>query len=307
VAVPVHAQDKERLRVLTAMQATYSLASALTKETGIDVVNIPEDGRSMQSLGGWLERRGDRLTDEFSTADAVITIGRTWPDDPLYTAARRFNIRIVNIDASKPWSTTMTGVSLIRRPGNDVPWAVPEGTADEQGTASHFWMSFSNAIRMADIIAGDLTRLAPSSAQQIGENLAALKSELLAKRQEMDDSLLELGDISLFALADEFIYLTNEFGIFVAGYFIRQDIQWTAEDLSGLSTWLRENKIRVVLHKWEPSDEIMAAIEDGGARLVVLQTGDPGIEEDGRLAADGYQRILQQNLQGLIEAFSESD
>lgn len=299
-----YAQERTGLLVLTAMQPTYSLASALASGTGIEVVNIPEDGRSTLALESWLERRGDRLAGIFGSADAVITIGRTWFGDPLYTVARKYNIRVVNIDASKPWSTTMTGVSLIKLPDNQPPWGSDVDSANEDETASHFWMSYSNAIRMADIIASDMARMLPGVAGQIAANQAELKSKLLAERSALESVLLELDDIRVFALADEFVYLTNEFGIFVDGYFIRQDIQWTPGDFAGLTGHLKETGVRVVLHKWEPSEEIRAAIDAADARLVVLNTGDPGLEEDGRLAADGYQRILQQNLRMVIDALA---
>jgi ABC-type Zn uptake system ZnuABC Zn-binding protein ZnuA len=301
-----HAQERPGIRVLTAMQSTYSLASALAGSTSIEVINIPEEGRSTQALDSWLERRGDRLAETFESADAVITIGRTWSGDPLYTATRDYNIRVVNIDASKPWSTTMSGVSLIRRPGSQPSWVKEPAPDNGDETASHFWMSYANAIRMADIIASDLKRLVPDAVEQISSNQAELKRQLLAERSALETVLLGLDDNRVFALADEFVYLTNEFGIFVDGYFIRQDIQWTPGDLASFSAYLKDNGIRVVVHKWEPSDEIKAAINAAGARLAVLNTGDPGLEEDSRLAVDGYQRILQQNVRMLIDALADT-
>jgi hypothetical protein len=51
-----------------------------------------------------------------------------------------------------------------------------------------------------------------------------------------------------------------------------------------------------------PSDAIQAAIAAAGARLVVLQSGDPGIVADDALAPEGLQQILQGNLAALTSA-----
>jgi hypothetical protein len=91
-------------------------------------------------------------------------------------------------------------------------------------------------------------------------------------------------------------------GLLVDGYFIRQDVRWTPEELAALTRHLRERQIRVVLHRWLPSETIQDAVRAGGARLVVLDAGDPGIVVDGVLAADGLQRILRGNLQAILGA-----
>ena len=51
-----------------------------------------------------------------------------------------------------------------------------------------------------------------------------------------------------------------------------------------------------------PSEAIRAAVAAAGARLVVLETGDPGIVEGEALAADGLQQILKNNLEALTSA-----
>jgi hypothetical protein len=56
------------------------------------------------------------------------------------------------------------------------------------------------------------------------------------------------------------------------------------------------------VHQWEPSDAIKAAVTSAGATLVVLDLGDAGIVENGRLAPDGYSRLLRSNLEALYQA-----
>ncbi len=143
---------------------------------------------------------------------------------------------------------------------------------------------------MGDIIAHDLEALFPDSAPAIGANLETLKRPLLELRGSYQDKIVAAGADVVFALTSDFVYLTNDMGLFVDGYFIKQDVRWTDKDLAALTKHLRDNGVKIVLHKWQPSEEIQkAAIDAAGAKLVVLDAGDPGVVVDqiagGRRAA----------------------
>lgn len=287
--------------VLTGTQATYSITAALLRGTPVEVRNIPADGRELAVLQDYLARRKDALAPEFASATAVVALTNALPEDPLYRFARQANIRIVNIDAALPWSPDMPGVALAAPPTSTVSWGSdpdpPAGT-----TAPRIWLSLSNVIRMGDIVAHDLAALFPASATRIARNLDELKRSLLRLRGDHQDRLIEGGVDVVFALTGDFIYLTNDAGLLVDGYFIKQDIRWTAADLAGLTRHLRERGIRVVLHKWLPSEAIQKAVRDGGATLVVLDTGDAGVVVDDALAVDGLQQILRRNLEAIQSA-----
>jgi len=289
--------------VLTGTQATYSLATALTAGTPIDVLNVPEDGRELSLLADYIARRKDRFAPVFMGADAVVSLTNALPADPLYRFARDANIRIVDIEAAIPWSVSMPGVALIEAPASNVDWADDTDVPDA-GTATYFWLSLSNAIRMADIIAHDLSELFPASAAPIASNLDTLKWSLLDLRSEYQDRLIEAGDDTVFALTGDFVYLTNDMGLYVDGYFVKQDIRWTDSDLASLTRHLDDHGVRVVIHKWMPSEAIQAAVAAAGARLVVLDTGDSGIVAGDTLAADGLQQILRNNLEALTAALA---
>jgi ABC-type Zn uptake system ZnuABC Zn-binding protein ZnuA len=170
-------------------------------------------------------------------------------------------------------------------------------------TAPYFWLSVSNAIRMGDLVAHDLAALFPESAATIAKNLDALKRSLLGLRNGYQERLIASGADVVFALSGDFVYLTNDFGLFVDGYFVKQDVRWTPADFENLTRHLRDHGIRVVVHRWQPSEAIQEAVRAGGATLVVLDAGDPGIVVDRALAPDGLQRILDGNLGALAEAF----
>jgi ABC-type Zn uptake system ZnuABC Zn-binding protein ZnuA len=287
--------------VLTGNQATFSLASALAEGTPIEIVNVPEDGREISLLTDYIGRRMDRLSPTFAAADAVISLTNALPGDPIYRFAREANIRIVDIEAAIPWSVSMPGVALVEAPVSNMGWA-SDTDAPESATAPYFWLSVSNAIRMADIIAHDLSELFPDSAAAIASNLDGLKWSLLNLRSGYQDRLIAAGDDAVFALTGDFVYLTNDMGLYVDGYFIKQDIRWTDDDAANLTRHLEERGIRVVVHKWMPSEAIQSAIAAAGAELVVLESGDPGIVAGDALASDGLMQILDGNLAALTSA-----
>jgi len=293
----------EPATVLTANQATYSLATALTDGTPIEIANVPEDGREMSLLPDYIARRMDRLGPTFSAATAVISLTNALPGDPIYRFAREANIRVVDIEAAIPWSVSMPGVALTDTPGSTVSWS-PDIDSAERVTAPYFWLSVSNSIRMADIIAHDLGELFPEAGPKIATNLDTLKRSLLGLRAEYQNRLIDAATDTVFALTGDFVYLTNDMGLFVDGYFIKQDLRWTDEDLAMLARHLEEHDIGVVIHRWMPSEAIQAAVHAGGAELVVLETGDPGVVTDRRLASDGLQQILERNLEALSAALS---
>jgi ABC-type Zn uptake system ZnuABC Zn-binding protein ZnuA len=203
-----------------------------------------------------------------------------------------------------PWSLDAPGVALADLPASNVDWGSDPDRA-ETAVAPYFWLSVSNVIRMGDLIAHDLEALFPGSAATIAANLEELKRSLLDLRGEYQDRLIETGADVVFALTGDFVYLTNDMGLLVDGYFIKQDVRWTDADLAMLTQHLRDNGIKVVLHKWVPSDAIQHAVQAAGAKLVVLEAGDPGVVVDRALAPDGLQQILRKNLDAIVGAAGE--
>ncbi|WP_411387516.1 metal ABC transporter solute-binding protein, Zn/Mn family [Pseudomonas sp. MPB03] len=235
----------------------------------------------------------------FQQAEAVVTLSSLWRADPLYATARRHNLRIVEIDASRSWDSIKPGVAATRAPANDVPWAAASDV--DQGPSPYAWLGPVNAMRMSALIAADLARLAPADAPRIEHNLAALESRLRRLKAAYGARLTAVPDLRVLSLANEFIYLFGEFGVFVDGWFVRQDIDWSDADRAALTQYLRERDIHVVVHKWAPEARIAKAIEDGGARLLILDTGNPGMLAD---TANGYEALLGSNLEALLAAFA---
>ncbi len=96
--------------------------------------------------------------------------------------------------------------------------------------------------------------------------------------------------------------MTADMGLFVDGYFLKQDIHWTERDVSEFEEYLRESDIKTVIHKWPPDEKIKQAIVDAGAALVVLDSAESGLKIDRQLVPDGYQQQLASNLELLCQA-----
>ena len=104
-------------------------------------------------------------------------------------------------------------VAVARLPSNDVPWASARDV--DGGLSPYIWLGPINAMRMSAIIAVDLARLSPSDAHRITRNLAALEARLRQLKVDYSARMLAVLDLRVLSLADEFIYLFDEFGIFV--------------------------------------------------------------------------------------------
>lgn len=281
-AVPAAQAAEARPVVLASLAPVHALAQELLEGTNVELRLLPASPRSMQSHQALFVRQAERYAADFRDADALIWMGSVWSGDPLYTSVREVNIRAVPIDAARPWSHERDGVALAVSPVNGEP-LLP------------VWLSLGNVIRMIDIIGSDLQALYPDEAVRIRENQVRSRQTWSTLKTETELALLELDDPQLFALADEFAYLARDLGLFVAGYFVKQDLDWTPEDLATLTRRLQDGGVRVVVHKWEPEESIRQAVEAAGARLVVLDTLE---------TSTAFRDDFRANLERLQEAFT---
>ena len=116
----------------------------------------------------------------------------------------------------------------------------------------------------------------------------------------------ELESLEVFGLTNVFPYFTNDLNLHVVSYFLKDDFYWTEEDISNLKIRLQQDKIKVVIHKWEPKPEIVQAVKDAGARLVVLNSMDPALGKEGRIDPDGYLKSMLNNLEIIAKSLFEN-
>lgn len=267
------AENTKPLRVLASLPITYGLGEVLLKGTDVSLeraapANLPGSRQTAYFTG----RGAPALGKLASNADAVIGVRSLWADDPLYPIARRSNIRIVEVDAARPVDGALPGIAV--QPGLKV-----------DGLNSQPWLASNNMGRMADVIAADLVRLAPSAKPKIEANLTALKQRLLKLSADSEARLAEAENLSVMSLSDHFGYLIGSLNLELIGQDARADAEWTAEDLKKLTATLKDNDVALVLHHRQPSEAVKAAIAESGSRLLVLSTDaeDPVAELEGNV------------------------
>ena len=267
------AENTKQLRVLASLPITFGLAEALLKGTDVNLeraapANLPGSRQSAYFTG----RGAPALSKLATAADAVIGVRSLWPDDQLYPIARRSNIRIVEVDAARPVDGALPGIAV-----------QPDLKVD--GLNSQPWLASNNMGRMADVMAADLARLAPSAKPAIEANLATLKQRLLKLSADSEARLASADNLSVMSLSDHFGYLIGSLNLELIGQDPRPDAEWTPEDLKKLTATLKDNEVAVVLHHRQPSDPVKAAIAESGSHLVVLSTdaADPVAELEGNV------------------------
>jgi hypothetical protein len=198
------AENPQPLRVLASLPITYGLGEVLLKGTDVSLeraapANLPGSRRLRTSPVAahrrWATGRRCRCGDRRALAVA---------DDPLYPIARRSNIRIVEVDAARPVDGALPGIAV--QPGLKV-----------DGLNSQPWLASNNMGRMADVIAADLVRLAPSAKPKIEANLAALKQRLLKLSADSEARLAEVDNLSVLSLSDHFGYLIGSLNLELIG------------------------------------------------------------------------------------------
>ncbi|PNG43788.1 metal ABC transporter substrate-binding protein [Pseudomonas asplenii] len=274
VCTPLMAAEAAKpLRVLASLPITYGLGEVLLKGTDVNLeraapANLPGSRQTAYFTG-----RGAPALSKLATgADAVIGVRSLWADDPLYPIARRSNIRIVEVDAARPVDGALPGIAV-----------QPDLKVD--GLNSQPWLASNNMGRMADVMAADLVRLAPSAKPAIEANLATLKQRLLKLSADSEARLANADNLSVMSLSDHFGYLIGSLNLELIGEDPRPDAEWTPEDLKKLTATLKDNDVAVVLHHRQPSEPVKAAIAESGSHLVVLSTdaADPVAELEGNV------------------------
>ncbi|WP_348749945.1 metal ABC transporter solute-binding protein, Zn/Mn family [Pseudomonas rhodesiae] len=255
------------VKVLASLPITYGLADVLLKGTDVQLERAaPANLPGTRQVSYFTGRGASALSTLAQDADAAIGLRSLWPDDPLYPVARRSNIRIVEVDAARPVDGGLPGI------------AVQPGASD--GLNSQPWQSSNNLGRMADVMAADLSRLAPGVKTTIDANLAALKQRLLKLSADSEARLAKADNLSVVSLSDHFAYLISSLNLEALSTDARPDAEWTPDALRKLTADLKDNDVAVVLHHRQPSEAVKAAVTAGGAQLLVLNVdgADPVTE-----------------------------
>lgn len=265
--------------VLASLPVTHALAAVLLKDTHVHLeraapANIPASRQSSYFSG----RGGASLQKAASKADAVIALRSIWPHDPLYPVARRSNIRIVEIDAARPVDGALPGIAV-------------QGT---DAFATYPWLNPTNMGRMADVLAGDLGRLAPADQPRIQSNLAALKHSLLALMANSEARLADADNLAVINLSDRLGYLVSGLNLDLIDHPVVADDQWDEEALKRLAAQLKAQDVAAVLHHKQPGKAVADVIAAAGVKVIV-------VESDSEDALAGLRGGMEVVVEGLLQ------
>lgn len=203
--------------VLTATPVTYMLSSELLKETSLTTEYLPPNRYGIERLPNWFANKGVKtVQDSAKTAQAVVTIGAIWADDPLYVNARYSNIQIVEVDASQAITPRAQGVAALR---------LSDGT-----TSKYAWLNPTNLIRMVAIVSDDFQRIWPDKSEQIQKNQEQFMLSVRQLINQQQKVILENDIDSVILLSEQLEDFASGNQLFVVDRLTKPALEWTEDD-----------------------------------------------------------------------------
>ncbi len=157
--------------VATVVPIANSLLTELLATTNIKVHYLPPKRLPINRLTNWVATHASKKQLDVA---AVVGIDAIRPSLSFYTALRKENIQVVNIDIAK---------ALI--PGGE---QVAIYQHNQQG---YFWLNLNNALLMTGILRRDLTAIWPEHADKINTNAAKVSQQLRHISMQLDDEIFE--------------------------------------------------------------------------------------------------------------------
>ena len=278
---------KKNKKVLTSIQSVYSIIKNITKDSDIEVYSIFDSDVSMD-YGKSAFDNSDLDLSSAKEAVAVVDVAKVWNNDYLYEYARRKNIRIVEIDASYSFSgNDYLSLSLLNYKNGD--------------RNPYVWMSFQNVIKMANIVADDLSELFPENSKIIEKNLTNFSQEIKEIENGYLEKTLTLSSLSVIALTENLDYLFNDLNIFF-NYTDSNEV--TVKNVAEI---MKRNNSKIFISDRWIKKEIINEIEKKGGKFLVLDTFNIPREVDGKMDPDGYIKGMKENMEKLVEAMQSMD
>ena len=278
---------KKNKKVLTSIQSVYSIVKNITKDSDIEVYSIFDSDISMDYGESAFDNKDLDLSSA-KEAVAVVDVAKVWNNDYLYEYARRKNIRIVEIDASYSFSgNDYLSLSLLNYKNGD--------------RNPYVWMSFQNVIKMANIVADDLSELFPENSKIIEKNLTNFSQEIKEIENGYLEKTLTLSSLSVIALTENLDYLFNDLNIF---FNYTDSNEMTVKNVSEI---MKRNNSKIFISDRWIKKEIINEIEKKGRKFLVLDTFNIPREVDGKMDPDGYIKGMKENMEKLVEAMQSMD
>lgn len=233
--------------VLTATPVTYMLSSELLKETSLTTEYLPPNRYGIERLPNWFANKGAKtVQDSVKTAQAVVTIGAVWADDPLYVNARYSNIQIIEVDASQAITPRAQGVAALR---------LSDGT-----TSKYAWLNPTNLIRMVAIVSDDFQRIWPDKSEQIQKNQEQFMLSVRQLINQQQKVILENDIDSVILLSEQLEDFASGNQLFVVDRLTKPALEWTEDDKAQLKDLIEEDESVWIITTQKPNKQMQALL-----------------------------------------------
>lgn len=233
--------------VLTATPVTYMLSSELLKETSLTTEYLPPNRYGIERLPNWFANKGVKtVQDSAKTAQAVVTIGAIWADDPLYVNARYSNIQIIEVDASQAITPRAQGVAALR---------LSDGT-----TSKYAWLNPTNLIRMVAIVSDDFQRIWPDKSEQIQKNQEQFMLSVRQLINQQQKVILENDIDSVILLSEQLEDFASGNQLFVVDRLTKPALEWTEDDKKKLQELLKEDDSVWIITTQKPNKQMQVLL-----------------------------------------------
>jgi len=229
-----------------------------------------------------------------SRADVFIFTGRfmePWVSDLLKGVE---NEKLVVIDASK-------GALLRTSAEKPAEKGYPHGE-HAGGTDPHFWLDFTNAIKMVDVITDGLCVKDPENQQFYRKNAEAYKTKLTALDHSYQASLSKCRHKTLVHAGHfAFGYLASRYRLnYMSAYRgFTPDAEPTPKRLMEMTNYLKEQPITTVFYEELINPKIAKAIAlETGASMLMLH-GAHNISKDELAGHATFLTLMEKNLNNL--------
>lgn len=280
--VAPRAESMAPVVVLVGHPATFALTHALAGRTALRVSAAWPVGLPWAEQSEFARQAPTEWQAASRRASAVITLRRAARNDPLFAAVRALNPQVVEIDASVAADQQTPSVRL---------------RADGDGGPG-FALSPTNAIRLAERIAADLSALQPGDAAVIAENLRATKARLLRLKAKYETEFARVPAPEVVVFTGEFDDLSEDFGVQIVARIEKDFALWTPDERRTAVERFQRTGARVSVHAFPPGRELADLLAEAKVAPVVLDPLSRAVAEP-----DVYWRNLEANLLALKTTF----
>lgn len=278
------AQNK-KLHVVTTIFPLYDFTKNITGNE-IDLVNLLPSNTGPHDFSVTPTE-----AQKIANADIIITNGvgdlEQWLPDLLVNNAKS-ELKIIN---------TGEGSHLVET-GRQI-----SGPIELTETDPHIWLDPENAIGQIQNIARGLSEADPTNRNLYASNAVAMETKIHDLENEYQSRLAKLPNKDFLAFHNAFNHLAYRFNLNQAGVFEEfPGKEPTPKQLVNIFSIIKEKKIKTLFSEPQFSPKILETV----AADLKLQVSPLNPLDTGDLTSDSYLKIMRQNLETLVTAFSQS-